>query len=363
MTRLLSIFSFNTLAIRPRVPRTLLVALLVVAAVEAAVRYHRAQQPGEYGHSLVWMIKDYEQATQAKPAGAWLLGNSTLGKGIDEQAFESLAGIDAVKMPHGSCNVRGYDELLGYYLEHAPAPERVIVFINKDDLSSHGPRAEITAGYLDFVNESALRPSHWLTLSFASTQLREAGVKRFDAAYSSILGQDTAAAQQSDRPSPDAMVFDPKVKPVGENEILSGVVRGWSYDEQSLRSIVERANQHGVREVAVVLMPCTDALAAYHDQHLPEQNYTQVRERTRELLESMGVRCLDLAVATDRHDLFFDSYHLNATGRRVLTQAVGEWVADGMPARAPMTEAGFVTLARRVLGPDASQQIADVRVR
>lgn len=349
MTRPLSIFSFDTLRVRPGVPRSLLVALLVVLSAEGAVRYHRAESPEVYGPNLGWMMQDYRRAARDGSADLWLLGNSTLAVGIDKPAFEALAGVSSVKMPHGSSSVAGYDALLGYYLGQAPAPERLILCINKDDLSRFGPRTDVSEKYLDYARQSPLRPSHWLTLSFASTQLRELAVQEFDAAYSSLRGQATAKSQQFDHGSVQAMVFDPQLKPVAENSILSGVVAAWSYDEQSLRSIVDRARRAGVEQVGVVLMPCTDALAAYHNAQLPEEDYAQVRERTRNLLTSMDVSVLDLAVATNRYDLFSDSYHLNATGRRVLTRAVGEWVAQGMPATDPMTEHGFDTLARRVL--------------
>lgn len=348
MTRLSSIFSFKTLKLKPAVPRAVLVALLVVACVEGAVRYRHAQRDSHFGHSFVFLIRDYEQQTNESGADTWLLGNSTLAASIDEPMFEELAGIDSVKLPHGSCNLAGYDTLLGYYLAQAPAPKRLIVFISKDDLNQAGLRSELTQQYLDFADESGLRPSHWLTLSFDREALRQEAADGIDALYSAVRGQTTAKSQRFDVSTIDTTVFNPD-KPLDEVYNLREAVRDWSYNEESLRSIVSRARRYGIDEVAVVILPVTDALAEMHDRYVPGQTYEEVRAKTREICRAIGVPCLDLGVGSSQHALFYDAFHFNAKGRQVLTQAVGEWVVAGMPETQAMTEASLQRLADRVL--------------
>lgn len=356
MTRLSSIFSFKTLQLRPVVPRALLVALLVVASVEGVVRYRHAQRETHFGHSFVWLIKDYKQETKQAQSDTWLIGNSTLAAGIDEPVFEDLAGMDTVKMPHGSCNLAGYDTLLGYYLAQAPAPKRLIVFISKDDLSRAGLRAELTKRYLNYASESGLRPSHWLTLSFDREALRLEAADGIDALYSAVRGQPTGKSQRFDVSTVDATVFNPD-KPVEEIYNLREAVRDWSYDEASLRLIVKRARDHGITEVAVVMMPITDALAEMHDRLVPSLPYEQVRDKTRAICEEMGVPCLDLGVASGHYRMFYDAFHVNAAGRQVMTQAIGEWVAAGMPAGEVMTEARLQQLAERVLDANPQEKL------
>ena len=103
MKCLLSIFSFKTLKLQSRIPLTLLVALLVIACVEAGVRSRKASKTTNFGHSFVHLMHAYEVEAEADSSDVWLMGNSTLAAGIDEVSFESQTALSSFKLSHGMC--------------------------------------------------------------------------------------------------------------------------------------------------------------------------------------------------------------------------------------------------------------------
>jgi len=338
-------------------PKATLLALLVLVAAEVGVRYRKAQSDSIFGHSFVFQFHRYEQMVQATPQDIWLIGNSTLAAGLDEPAFEAATGLSTAKMPHGSCSLAGYAALVDYYLDRGPAPKRLVIFITKDDLNLRGLRADSTEQYTRYVEQSPLRPSHWMMLYYDRLELKQAAVDQIDACYSAVRGQPTARSQRFQVEGLDRKMYQPG-QDLYQVYNLREAARDWELDRDSVRAILDSAERHGVEQTCFVLLPCTDELAQLHDQLNPEMRYEQVRREARQMCEQAGVPYLDLAVATGRHDLFFDAFHFNVWGQRVLTQTVSRWIMEGAPSREPLTEAKLDQLATRVLSGDQDYRAA-----
>lgn len=348
MRHLSSIFSFSTLRLGPGLPRATLLALLILLSAEAAVRYRVAQSDSLFGHSFVFQVHRYESLVEAAEYDVWFIGNSTLNAGLDEAVFEEQVGLSAAKMPHGSCSMSGYAELVGYYLRRGPAPDHLVIYVTKDDLNLGGLRAEQTQKYKDYVNETALRPSHWMVLHYDRQELRQAAVDRGDGLYSALRGQAPASEQRFQVEGLDEQTYEPS-QDLYEVYNLREAARDWAMDRESVRRIVETAQRYRVQQTSFVLLPCTDDLAALHDRMVPGMPYEQVRLAFRQACKEAGVPCLDLAVASDRHDLFYDAFHMNQRGKQVVTQLVSDWFRLGTPDQPAMDHERFGRLADLVL--------------
>lgn len=328
----------------------------MLAGAEWVVRAWAAGDTSGRARSVVTLIHGYEQQLAESSPPVWAIGNSTLANGLDAAVFEELTGRRVIKLAHGSATLGASVTMLGHYLEMLPVdqpkPGLLLVFVSKDDLNPNGTRAVASGRYRDFAGSSPLEPSRWMMLRYDRAAVQEAAVQALDSAYSAVRGQQAAdrVTRHGDR---SHEMFD-GVLPNGAAK-EAGLLTDWEIDLAAFDALKELSAQHGIERVAVVLLPVTEALVAYHDQHLAELPWAEVRGEVAAICGARGLACLDLGAVSDRNGLFFDACHTNRWGQAVVSRLVGEYVQDGLPSVEPLTGAAFAAWADRLHGGEPAQ--------
>ena len=146
MTRLSSIFSFDTLRASFRPGRAVVLAVAFLAAGEGGLRLAAPRFQWRDGvPSFDLLVSRYRYALARHRPALWLLGNSTLERGVEFDRLASLAGVSIQALPVGSGTLAGQVAMLEYFLHRTPAPPRQVVFcLTKEDLNRQGKTAEIS---------------------------------------------------------------------------------------------------------------------------------------------------------------------------------------------------------------------------
>lgn len=335
MTRLSSIFSFDTLRLRGGLgaPKAMLLALVLLVGAELTARHALHRGWIKRDPSLPHLIEDQRADIARHPDAVWLLGNSTLAVGVDEKQLASATGIEMVKLIHGSATVRASKRMLEYYLAAAPKPPRqLLFFVNIDDLNINGDRTERSQGYIQFCNHRPFEPLEYLVLC----QSRASISSHLEKSIDHLLGI---------RP------YDGDQKPAHFSGIIevndyfySGLVKKFELDRQAIQALVASARSHGIQKVTVVLMPCTDAYVRFHDLKSPQISYQQIRESIRAMCAACQAGFLDFGEPSDRYADFADAFHMRAPAREAFTEKLvaTRIIADSRP---PSTRESAASIA------------------
>lgn len=316
MTRRSSIFSFSTLRGRWRLPAATLLAVALLVGAEALARHAVARRKIFIDPTARDLIAKHRGLVSQRRAGVWLLGNSTLGYGVDADLLERQAGVTIAKLPHGSATLPATAQLLAYYLRAAAAPPRqVVIFVSKDDLNRKGYRAEVSSEYAQLCGDPWRMPQEHLMLWRA----RGAILRRMQAFAARLLpgGRRNAATNAPETPCFSGVIRD-------DDEMYLRLIHDFELDTSGIGQIAAVARHGGVAEVSVVLMPCTDAYAAFHDRHVPAEPYAKIRQALAAACLAVHARFFDFGDPSTRYGDFDDGYHLNAVGAAHFTPMLVE---------------------------------------
>jgi hypothetical protein len=305
MTRLSSIFSFETFRLRPWFPKATIAALLLLAGAEVAARHAVKTQKLHVDPSGRQLLADHRNAIKRNQGDIWLLGNSTLGYGVDEKLLATRTGTHLLKLPHGSATVGASAKLLNYYLDLAPHPPReVVVFVTKDDLNLNGYRAAVSAEYETLCKDPMRKPQEFLMLWQARSHIAD----RIEETVQRVLhhGKKVKLAPAKDP------FFDGKIAP--DDEMYTRLIKNFQMDPTAIANVADAAHRHGVKNVAIVLVPCTDVYARFHDKLVPQQPYAKLRSDIADQCASAGIKFYDFGDPSTAYREFYDGYHLNDAG-------------------------------------------------
>ena len=107
-----------------------MLCLCVVFAAEMAARMMVRTNRLEQDKSLQKLLADNISCLQQKRPPLWLVGNSVLEFGIDQQQLSKDLGLAAISLCHGGATVRGSAAMLDFYLnEISYKPEYVMLVV------------------------------------------------------------------------------------------------------------------------------------------------------------------------------------------------------------------------------------------
>ncbi len=319
MTRLSSIFSFDTLRASFRPSRAVVLAVALLAAGEGGLRLAAPRLHWRTGvPSFDLLVSRYRYELVRNRPALWLLGNSTLERGVDFERLASLAEVSVQALPVGSGTLAGQVAMLDYFLRRTPAPPRQVVFcLTKDDLNRQGYRAEISRRYLDYGTWRALTVDGMFRLDDVRKPWLE------------LLGN--ALAPPPPAPAPVAAPpFDGQLSAAASNH-LAYLALDFAFDESAFPRLASLSRKFGF-QIALCLMPVTDVYLQFHDQRYPRLSCDSLHARIQALCDAHGFVLMDFSrLAVGQYGSFMDAYHMNDAGRAWFTPLL----ANALPADAP----------------------------
>ena len=305
-----SIFSFSTLRASLWPGRALWLALVLVAAVETALRFCTPNLGWYEGISSLsqWVSRlDWELETR-RPS-VWLFGNSVLAYGVDADLLSSLSSRSCIALPFGGATLAGETAMMRRFWRTAPAhPSDLVFCITKDDVNPNGERSWISKKYLFYDTLAArLHPDRLFKL-FSSRQTIMNTLK------SAVLGRDTASARSPSEPSFQGVV------PPEKYDYMRRLMQDYAIDASAFDDLAAFADLHQCR-VHVVMVPVSSAYLDFHDDALPSLPADAATARIADLCAARGFTFLDCSRMAPRDlSLYSDPYHLTAAGREAFTR-------------------------------------------
>lgn len=321
MTRLSSIFNFDTLRGSFRPGRAVAAALLLVAAVEAGARWlgpHLRMEESIASFDL-W-VDHLDRTLQASSADVWFVGNSTLHFGVDAAQVSQLAGCSIGKLTFGSGTLAGQVAMTEHFLRRIrPGPRQVVFFLTQDDLNGAGLRADVSRTYLAYDTWRGFDLGRLFRMDDVRKMLgRRAG---------EWLARRRSGAAGAQKES----TFDGRLTPAAE-DYLAQLARGYVFDDSAFAELQRLSRQYGFRAI-LCWMPVTDVYLRFHDQQGFALSAADVARRVADLCARHEFEFWDCAgLAPERYDLFSDAYHMNVRGRAEFSAHLGHFMRAHPPA-------------------------------
>lgn len=302
--------------------RELVIALLVVASVEALARFQLTRGQWVVGESLAGVVQSFQQSLATKRPRIWLAGNSTLSCGTDRNALESMVSEPVAILVHASCTLRASAAMLDFYMRHAPRqPEQVVVTVTIDDLHSSGYRSQISQTYLDInLNDAPPSAPSLLAMRAARESILKAAGSRLrirdwlDSPNISVESHFVKRSAQGSSWNGDEIDdSDPTYQQLDE---------GFQMDSDGVRELAALSKRRGIL-CTLLLLPVTGQMQRYHDRHNPSLKYAQLRQQLAQLCREHTLPFADWGEPSVEIGLFKDPYHLGVIGREVMTIRIG----------------------------------------
>ena len=328
MSFLLSIFSFETLRLPKRLSKAWTLATVIVIAASLFVQYLGdrnkmlpSNPKGLIAKYLADLHGDYD---------LWLLGNSTLANGVDEELLGTLTGKTLIKLPMGSATLNAQVQLAWKALAHAEhRPRTIICLISKDDVNANGHRARISADYIGAMSRPAKlydRVTHILPIHAYRYSIRDLPKGLMRTVYRTAKrrfpkeGSPAPVVSTQNDDGGDKLYRD--LSSDFDSEYLSALGQDYALDSEGLKQLTDLASQCNRSAVALAIVhpPVTGAILRWQDKYAPQLPWSGVQERIADEANRAGVVVMDFTNALPSTEEFFkDVYHLNARGREKFT--------------------------------------------
>ena len=287
----------------------------LVLAAEGGARW--AWQKGRLAPptSLGQMVQRQLDGLRMKPAGIWIVGNSTLDYGLDAGLFGERLGEPVAKLPLGSATVSGMAAMLEFYLRRTPqAPRHVVVCATKDDFNANGERAKYSERYQEYGRQAAdvfkcLEPR----LSLSRQEILAMMVPSGSA--------DSAPNKARSAPEKD-WAFSGELNERAA-DWLARLARDYRLDLEGLDRLARTAARRQIR-VSLVLMPATDVYVDTHDRLHPELPWAAMSQAVGERCRARGIDFWDFHGPFTSYERFRDAYHLRRSSAPLFTAALAE---------------------------------------
>lgn len=311
------IFSSETLNLQYRVPAGALLALLFVVLANAWAL--KAQKDGLLYTSVPRQMIEESVGELVATNGTWWLGNSTMVASIDKEVVDQTTGEDNAYAELGSATLDVQIRLAATALARMKSgPERVILFVTKDDLNAGGSRASASSSYMQAFDAPGLYEV--LASYFPLYSCRYAVVGMLRRGMAGLLAGDTK--QQP-----------PQVSQPGKKEehyrhleddidttYLHNLGRNFRKVEIILDELSRQAKRTGAR-VVLVAPPVTRAIAAWQQRYAPEYPWERLLGELADSAASAGMELRDYSnLLESTTEYFRDTYHLNSMGALQFTR-------------------------------------------
>ena len=308
-----SIFSFKTLRGFVRPGRAVWLAVGLILGAEGLVRW-----AGVSGHlppprSLDEHVSQQLARTREAEGAIWLVGNSTLGYGVDIDELQRILGRPVVALIHGSATVRGSAAMVDYYLRNgAQKPSRIVMCMTKDDLNLNGERTATSRRYLNYGSWRAFSLERALILARSREDIKR---------WLRRLGQGVSVQNENSDTharSIGSVEFTGKLS-TGDRRWLHQLAERYAPDISSLDDLASMGKSSGA-PVAVLWMPVTDVYVRHHDQMAPECTWSQIQAIVLERCTPSGIEVWDMHGPFSEYTGFRDAYHLSYESRAEFTR-------------------------------------------
>ncbi|MBP7829003.1 MAG: hypothetical protein KA248_03705, partial [Kiritimatiellae bacterium] len=253
MKRLLSIFSFSTLAERPRLSRAVLLGAGILLALELAVGWGLRTGRLADGRALEQLVEGQRRTLRESRAPVWLLGNSALAYGVDPDRLAAELGRGVASLRHGSCTAAGSASMLEHYLDEAGfRPDLVALCVTKDDFNLRGYRASMSGVYRWYGRWYDLSLDRISRVSAARESLKDKARAWRKGGGGSAASAPADAGETREEGAGGTTVFEGTIDE-REARWLEQLAWSFSPDWSGLDRIAARARREGFRPVLVWL--------------------------------------------------------------------------------------------------------------
>lgn len=311
-----SIFSFNTLVARWKFPPALALALAIVLA--ANVWAYFELQAGRLYTSVPRQMIANAVSDLVREDGVWWLGNSTLAAGVDAERITRASRTTHTVVPLGSATTDISIALAALALgQSEQPPQRIVVFVTKDDLNAEGSRAEVSRKYLQAMTKPGLYD--WVAAALPIYSTRYAITDRIrEQIIDSTLGKNSSASPTE----PAASTIKRRYRELAneiESTMLYNLGRDYSPISMDFGPLTQLAQQTET-DIWLVSPPVTASVASWQEKYAEEWPWQRIVDILQAQSREADFRFLNYTeLLPSTSEFFKDVYHLNAKGKQAFT--------------------------------------------
>lgn len=240
-----------------------------------------------------------------QPADAWLLGSSTLARGIDEQQVKTDSGLECHNIALGSAGPVSLAELAIFGLnETSSRPQAIFLFVFKDSLNCNRRSFDHDLRYVQAMESPTLNECIAANIPLYSYRLRIRSFIRNNLA--DLFRLRGERRHEIERKVPEQLIDNP------DRTYLMNNGRNYEIDLGRLSELAEICRSMNV-DLYLVLTPTATAAFNWQAKHYPNFTWDDITEMLHEMTAREQIGLLDythLFPSTNRY--FTDSYHLQS---------------------------------------------------
>jgi hypothetical protein len=246
----------------------------------------------------------------------WLVGNSTLGRGVAAEMLSDTTGRRVAKFMLGSSSFEAQVNLAEYMLRSTKhRPKYVGIFATKDDFNRNGWRYLKSQKYLRAMHEPRVED---ILASQIPVYACRTSIKRW------LRGERGEAASASTDGVP---IHD--LSEDWDTQPLANDGRDYQWDGQGWQLLNElTANYPNIR-FFIVLPPVTKSIERWQAAHCPYMPWRSILSRIHHKAAQIGVPVYDHAdLLPSTSEFFRDNYHVNLRGQARFTRKLSAEVRE-----------------------------------
>ncbi len=271
--------------------------------------------------------------TQPMKNALWLLGNSTLAEGINEDQFSTIYKRKTWKLPHGSASTAASVELANLYLEQLGAPGQIALLATVDDFNINGLRAKRSLKYTGYRPKPISWPRQHIHLisngprvrQFLSGLAKSIARGKFNFDFAVRLGNGS---------------YDGR--PIRDNDgNHDQLFKDFEPDFDFIATLSKLAKAHAIAPPTLILLPVTDEHIRFREHFKPDWTYSAFRHDLKNACDAAGVAFIDAGDTRNDYEHFRDTYHANDTGKELLTSEIANKLRQKTSTPPPSPNSGF----------------------
>lgn len=314
MNKRTSLFSFNTVKIPRKYDRELFICLVIVLAANLWVGVMGARGRLFAGNPVVLIDKLIKQMEEKHDT--WLVGNSTLHGGVDEEMLKNQ-GVDCVKLVLGGSTLKAMVALTLRGLDRTSHPPKsIVVFISKDDLNSKGKRSQTSKKYFTAIKGHSLADE--LLFSIPVHSYRYSVRKFLKNKLGSLvkIGKDILFKKKTKPQNANPGSEKWKVYSAGFDDIrLNRLGKNFTLDIKSLEILARKCSPKNI-DLYLVVVPMSPAVFYWQKKNIPDTPWSGIIASIKNKCTQNDIYLLDHSNALPSTSQYFvNSDHTKIAGR------------------------------------------------